>query len=211
MVRKLGYPFALSCTVALALAAAPAGADPIDLTNISGTWQNPVGGSNVAGEGTPAISWGDGLLPDSGYLRAKVAQENLIKASGTPYSILRSTQFFEFGGRIADAASDGSTVRVPGALIQPILSDDVVAVLADVALSPPVNGIVEVGGPERFSFEDFIARALSVTNDKRKVVVDPHGRYFGTELQENSLVTGDKARIGKTRFDAWNNRSNATR
>src|SRR5262249_32529918 len=106
-------------------------------------------------------------LPDSGYLRAKVAQENLIKASGIPYSILRSTQFFEFGGRIADDASDGTTIRVPGAFIQPILSDDVVAVLADLVLGPPLNGIVEVGGPERFRFEEFITRTLNGKHDKR--------------------------------------------
>jgi uncharacterized protein YbjT (DUF2867 family) len=143
-------------------------------------------------------------LPDSGYLRAKVAQEKLIKASKIPYSILRSTQFMEFGGRIADAASDGNMVRVPAALIQPIVSDDVVAVLADIALGAPVNGTVEVGGPERFKFEEFVTRALSVKNDKRKVVVDAHARYFGTEVGEESLVTSDpKARIGKTRLSAW--------
>lgn len=148
-------------------------------------------------------------LPDSGYLRAKVAQENLIKASATPYTILRSTQFFEFGGRIAEEGSNGNTVRVPGALIQPILSDDVVSVLAEIALGPPVNGTVEVGGPERFRFEDFIARALTGKNDKRKVVADLHARYFGTELREESLVPGNEARIGQTRFDAWLSRSNA--
>jgi uncharacterized protein YbjT (DUF2867 family) len=150
-------------------------------------------------------------LPDSGYLRAKVAQENLVKASRMPYTILRSTQFFEFGSRIADEGSDGSTVRVPGAFIQPILSDDVVSVLAEIALGPPVNGTVEVGGPERFRFEDFIARTLSVKNDKRRVVGDLHARYFGTELSEESLVPGKKARIGQTRFDAWLSGSNASR
>jgi uncharacterized protein YbjT (DUF2867 family) len=128
----------------------------------------------------------------------------LIKAGETPYTILRSTQFFEFGGRIADEGSDGSTVRVPaGAFIQPILSDDVVAVLADLALGTPVNGTVEVGGPERFRFDEFISRALSAKNDKRKVMADAHARYFGTELAEDSLVPLGKARIGRTRFDAW--------
>ena len=150
-------------------------------------------------------------LPDSGYLRAKVAQENLIKDSGTPYTILRSTQFFEFGGRIADAGSDGNTVRVPSAFIQPILSDDVVAALAEIALGSPVNGTVEVGGPERFRFEEFIARTLSAKNDKRKVVADPHARYFGTELRDESLVAGNKARIGQTRYDAWLSHSNVSR
>jgi uncharacterized protein YbjT (DUF2867 family) len=150
-------------------------------------------------------------LPASGYLRAKVAQENLIKASAVPYTILRSTQFFEFGGRIADEASDGKTVRVPGALIQPILSDDVVSVLADLTLGQPVNGTVEVGGPERLRFEDFIARTLTAKNDKRNVVADLHARYFGTQLQEESLVTGNKARLGQTKYDAWLSRANAPR
>ncbi len=151
-------------------------------------------------------------LPDSGYLRAKVAQENLIKASGRPYTILRSTQFFEFGSRIADEGSDGNTVRVPGAaLIQPVLSDDVVSVLADIALGPPVNGTVEVGGPERFRFDEFIALALSARHDKRKIVADRHARYFGTELGEESLIPGGKARIGQTRFEAWSSRSGASR
>jgi uncharacterized protein YbjT (DUF2867 family) len=150
-------------------------------------------------------------LPDSGYLRAKVAQESLIQASGTPYTILRSTQFFEFVTRIADEATEGTTVRVPDALIQPIVSDDVVAVLADVALGAPVNGIIEVGGPERLRFEQFIGRGLSVRNDKRQVVADSHARYFGTELAEESLVAGSKARLGPTRLEAWLSRANASR
>ena len=150
-------------------------------------------------------------LPDSGYLRAKVEQENLIKASGTPYTILRATQFFEFGGLIADASTDGNTVRVPaGALIQPIFSEDVVSVLADIALGPPLNGMLEVGGPERFPFEEFIARVLSAKRDKRKVVADLHARYFGTALDEESLVPGGKARIGEMRYDTWISRSSAS-
>jgi len=146
-------------------------------------------------------------LPDSGYLRAKVVQENLIKGSGIPYTILRSTQFFEFGGSIADAATDGNTVRVPDALIQPIVSDDVVSVLAELTLGPPLNGTVEVGGPERLKFDAFIGRVLSAKNDKRKIVSDLHARYFGTELGEESLVPVGKARIGQTRYDAWVGRS----
>jgi len=150
-------------------------------------------------------------LPDSGYLRAKVAQEDLIKASRTPYTILRSTQFFEFGSRIADEGGDGNLVRVPAAaLIQPILSDDVVAVLAEIALGPPVNGTVEVGGPERFRFDEFVTRALRVKNDQRKVVADHRARYFGTELAEESLIPAGKARIGQTRFEAWSGRSSAS-
>ncbi len=149
-------------------------------------------------------------LPDSGYLRAKVAQENLIKESGIPYTILRSTQFFEFGGRIADDATDGKTVRVPDALIQPIVSDDVVAALADVALGDPANATLEVGGPERLRFDAFISRGLTAKDDKRKVVADPHARYYGTELAEESLVAGADARRGPTRLDAWLSRSNSS-
>ena len=143
-------------------------------------------------------------LPDSGYMRAKVTQEGLIKASGIPYTILRSTQFFEFGSRIVDEGSDGRTVHVPAnAFIQPILSDDVVSVLADIALGPPVNGTVEVGGPERFRFDEFTTRALSAKDDKRRVVADVHARYFGAELGQESLIPGAKARVGQVRFDAW--------
>ena len=145
-------------------------------------------------------------LPDSGYMRAKLVQENLIKDSGIAYTILRSTQFFEFGKRIADDATEGNTVRVPDALIQPIVSDDVVSVLAEIALGQPANDTVEVGGPERFRFDAFIGRALG-KNDKRKVVADRHTRYYGTELGEESLVPVGKAHIGKTRFDVWNTRS----
>lgn len=143
-------------------------------------------------------------LPESGYLRAKMAQERLIKASGTPYTILRSTQFFEFGGQIADAATQGEVVRVPAAaLIQPVFSGDVVSVLADIAAGLPLNRVLEVGGPERFLFEEFIARVLTAKGDKRKVVADRNARYFGTELGEDSLVTGRDARIGNTRYEAW--------
>jgi uncharacterized protein YbjT (DUF2867 family) len=149
-------------------------------------------------------------LPDSGYMRAKVVQEKLIKDSGIPYTILRSTQFFEFGKRIAEDATDGDVVRVPDALIQPIVSDDVVSVLGEIALGQPVNGTVEVGGPERLRFDAFIGLALG-KNDKRKVVADRHARYYGTELDDESLVPAGKAHIGKTRFEAWSTRSSASR
>jgi uncharacterized protein YbjT (DUF2867 family) len=148
-------------------------------------------------------------LPDSGYLRAKMAQENLIKASGTPYTILRSTQFFEFVGRIADEGTEGNRVRVPAAFIQPSVSDDVVAALAEIALGSPVNGTIEVGGPERFRFDEIIGRVLGIKNDKRTVTADAHARYFGTELQDDSLVPIGKARIGETRFETWIGRSGA--
>jgi uncharacterized protein YbjT (DUF2867 family) len=146
-------------------------------------------------------------LPDSGYLRAKVAQEKLIKDSGIPYSILRATQFFEFGASIADAATDGNIVRVPDALIQPILSDDVVSALAEIVLGPPVNGTLEVGGPERFRFDEFMGHVLSAKNDKRQIVTDAHARYFGTQLSEESLVPVGNARLGSIRYDAWSSAS----
>jgi uncharacterized protein YbjT (DUF2867 family) len=143
-------------------------------------------------------------LPNSGYLRAKVAQENLIKNSGMPYSILRSTQFFEFVNRIVDGATEGNTVRLPIAFVQPIVSDEVVAALADVVMGAPVNGTVEVAGPEKIRLDDLVRRALYTNNDVRQVKGDAHARYFGTELDDESLVPTTAApRLGKTRFDAW--------
>ena len=146
---------------------------------------------------------GSDRLPNSGYLRAKVAQENLIKASGIPYTILRSTQFFEFMGRIADSGSDGTTVRVPSAMVQPIVSDDVVAALAEVALGEPANGTLEVAGPEQLGLDEFVRRLLNRKNDARQVTADVHARYFGTELDDRSLVPGRNPRLGGMRFDTW--------
>lgn len=146
---------------------------------------------------------GTDRVPDSGYLRAKVAQENLIKESGVPYSILRSTQFFEFISRIAQATADDNSVRVSGAIFQPILSSDVVAALADVTLGAPVNGIVEVGGPERFRMDDLVRRVLRANGDHREVIADAHARYFGAELDDQSLVAGPSARVGTKRFEEW--------
>jgi uncharacterized protein YbjT (DUF2867 family) len=141
-------------------------------------------------------------VPDSGYLRAKVAQENLIRKSSIPHSILRSTQFFEFIARIAQPGPDGS-VRVSSALLQPILSSDVVAALAEVALGTPVNGIVEIGGPERFRMDDLVRRVLRATGDEREVIGDAHARYFGAELNDQSLVASPGARVGSKRFEDW--------
>ena len=124
-------------------------------------------------------------VPDSGYLRAKVAQEKLIQSAGIPYTIVRATQFFEFIGTItAQFPTDGQTVRVPSAFIQPILSDDVVEVLVDVTLGAPVNGIIDLAGPERFRFDEIIRQFLSATQDTRQVVIDTHARYFGAKLDE---------------------------
>jgi uncharacterized protein YbjT (DUF2867 family) len=147
---------------------------------------------------------GSDRLPDSGYLRAKLAQEDLIKASGIPYTILRSTQFFEFMGRVADSFSDGNIVRVPPALVQPIFSDDVVATLSDLVLGTPANDTIEVAGPEKIRFDDLIRRVLSNSFDARNVTTDAHARYFGTELDDQSLVPESNApRLGAVRFEHW--------
>jgi uncharacterized protein YbjT (DUF2867 family) len=141
---------------------------------------------------------------ENGYFRAKVAQENLIKASGIPFSILRSTQFSEFMGRIADSATEGNVVRLPTAYVQPIVSDDVVSALAEVVLDAPINGTVEVAGPEKFRLDDLVRRVLRSKSDARQVTGDIHARYFGTELSDESLVPlTTPPRLGKTRFEAW--------
>lgn len=142
-------------------------------------------------------------LPESGYLRAKVAQEKLIGESSIPYSIVRATQFFEFLGRIADSATEGNTVHLPSVSFQPLAADDVASVVAKVASGSPLNGIVELGGPEQFRFNEFISRGLSARNDPRKVIADPHAQYFGTELSERSLVPSDGALLGEMRFEDW--------
>ena len=142
-------------------------------------------------------------MTESGYMRAKTAQENLIKASGVPYTILRSTQFFEFMGRMADSFSDGKVVRASPALVQPIVSDDAVAALADVTLGDPANDTLEVAGPEQFQLDALIRRFLAFKNDAREVTADVHARYFGTELDDQSLVPGSNPRIGAIRFDTW--------
>ncbi len=146
---------------------------------------------------------GDDALPDSGYMRAKVAQEALIRGSSIPYSIVHATQFFEFLGRIADDATDGDTVRLPPVLFQPIAADDVATAVDRVAEGEPVGGIIEIAGPEQFRFDDFIRRGLAARHDPRQVVADPDARYFGTALAERSLVPGDGAQLGETTFEAW--------
>jgi len=142
-------------------------------------------------------------LPESGYLRAKVAQENLIRASRIPYTIVRSTQFFEFLSGIAQTNTSGKTVRLSPALFQPIASDDVAATLTEVTLGAPVNGIIEVAGPERVGMAELVRRFLNTKRDERTVVADTHARYFGVELSNQSLVPNDRARIATTRFEDW--------
>jgi uncharacterized protein YbjT (DUF2867 family) len=142
-------------------------------------------------------------LAESGYMRAKLAQENLIRGSSIPYSIVHATQFFEFATRIADDAIDGDTVRVPPVLIQPMAADDVAAAMCEVALAEPLNGTVEIGGPEALRFEDFVRHWLRASGDQRAVVANPEARYFGALLSERSLVPGDGARLAPTRFGDW--------
>jgi uncharacterized protein YbjT (DUF2867 family) len=146
---------------------------------------------------------GTDRLPESGYLRAKMAQEDLIKASKIPYTIVRSTQFFEFLGGIAQSNTNGETVRLSPALFQPIASDDVAAVMTEVTLGTPVNDIIEVAGPERVRMAELVQRFLNASRDERTVVADAHARYFGVELSDQSLVPGDRARIAATRFEDW--------
>ena len=150
---------------------------------------------------------GSERLPESGYLRAKIAQEKLIKEGSIPYSIIHATQFFEFVNRIADEATSGNSVHVPPVLFQPIAADDVATAVCEVATGSPLNGVVEVGGPEQFRFDELIRQALSARNDPREVIADPHAKYFGTELSERSLVPDNDAQIGETHFEDWVSRS----
>jgi len=151
---------------------------------------------------------GTDRLLQSGYFRAKMAQENMVEASGVPYTIVRATQFFEFMGRIADSVTEGQTVKLPPVLMQPIVSDDVADAVADVALGAPVNGMVEVAGPEKIRLDEIVRRYFSASKDPRQVVTDVHARYYGLgDLNDQSLTPGGNPRIGPTRFDDWLARS----
>ena len=140
---------------------------------------------------------------DNGYFRAKVAQEELIKASSVPYTIVRSTQFLEFLGGIANSSTDGNKVRIPPVLFQPIAADDVAAMVADAALAPPRNGIIEIAGPERAPFNEIIARYIKAVGDPRQVVRDPETGYWGSRVEERSLVPLGEARLGRIGLDVW--------
>ena len=142
-------------------------------------------------------------LPDGGYLRAKVAQEELIEAGGVPYTIVRATQFFEFLRPIADTATEGSVVRVPPAKFQPIAADDVARFVTEAALAAPVNGRIEIAGPEQIGLDVLLRTVFEADGDSREVVTDVHARYFGTELTDTSLVPHGPARIGAVRFADW--------
>ncbi len=148
---------------------------------------------------------GSERLLESGYFRAKIAQENLIKGSSIPYSIVRATQFFEFVKGIADFSTEGNKVRLPPALIQPMAADDVASAVGRIATGSPVNGTVEIGGPEQFRLDELIRRFLAAHKDPREVVSDPHARYFGIQVSERALVPNNNARLGETRFEDWLN------
>jgi len=146
---------------------------------------------------------GTDRLSESGYFRAKIAQEKLIRASGLPYTIVHSTQFFEFLGGIAASAGQGDAIALSPAFVQPISSDDVALAMADVTLGAPVNGIVEIAGPDRFRLADLVQQYLAVQNDSRTVHADVHARYFGAELKEDTLVPQGRARLGAVKLQDW--------
>jgi uncharacterized protein YbjT (DUF2867 family) len=148
-------------------------------------------------------------LAESGYMRAKVAQEESVKTAGVPYTIVRAAQFFEFIGRIADSGFDGETIHLAPVLVQPQSAEDVAATLADVALNEPANGIVELAGPEQYRLDELARRVLRANGDARKVTADMHARYFGAQLAEHSLTPGDNPRIAPTHFEDWLSRSKA--
>jgi uncharacterized protein YbjT (DUF2867 family) len=157
---------------------------------------------------------GSERLLESGYFRAKIAQENLIKSSSIPYSIVRATQFFEFIKGIADQATEGNTIRLPSALIQPMAADDVASAVGRIAVGTPLNGTVEIGGPEKFPLYELVRRGLAARKDPREVVADPQARYYGIKLSETMLIPGRDARLGETHFETWlsqsTNQSSAT-
>jgi uncharacterized protein YbjT (DUF2867 family) len=148
---------------------------------------------------------GTDRLTESGYFRGKIAQEKLIEGSPIPYSIVHATQFFEFVKSIADAATDGDTVRLAPVLIQPMAADDVAAAVGRTAVGPPVNGIVEVAGPEQFRLDEFIRRGLEARDDPRDVIADPDARYFGARLDERTLVPDGDPSLAETHFEDWLN------
>ena len=150
---------------------------------------------------------GTDRLSESGYFRAKIAQEKLIKGSPVPYSIVRATQFFEFLKSLADISSDGDKVRLPPVLFQPMAADDVATAVGTVAVGPPLNGTVEIGGPERFRMDDLVRRRLVALNDPREVIANPEALYSGAKIREKTLVPGDDARLGETTFETWLTRS----
>jgi uncharacterized protein YbjT (DUF2867 family) len=193
------------CDVVVDVANSPSFADDAVLDFFTTSGRNLLAAARKAGvKHHVALSVvGTQRLAESGYFRAKIAQEELIRASGLPYTIVHSTQFFEFLSGIAASAGQDDTIALSPAYIQPIASDDVAAALADVVLGAPVNGIVEIAGPDRFRLSDLVRDYLAVKGDTRTVRADVHARYFGAELKEDTLVPQGAARLGASRIGNW--------
>ena len=205
-----GLPGALKdAQVVVDVSNAPSWEDQAVLDFFEASGRNLLAGETAAGvKHHVALSVvGTDRLLASGYFRAKMAQEKLIKASQIPYTIVRATQFFEFVGSIAQTATEGATVRLPSALMQPIASEDVAAILADVAVGKPINGTVEIAGPEQIGQDELVRQFLNAAGDARKVITDPHARYYGLEVNDQSLVPGSHPRLGSMRFAEWLKRS----
>jgi len=199
--------------VAVDVANAPSWEDKAVLDFFETSGRNLLAAETRAGVGhhvALSVVGTDRLLA-SGYFRAKMAQEKLIKASGIPYTILRATQFFEFVGAIARSATQGQTVRLPHALSRPVAADDVAAALTDIAVGQPLNSTVELAGPEAVPLDELVREFLNANGDSRKVSTDPSARYFGLELTDKTLTPGTNPRIGPTHFEDWLQRSTATR
>ncbi|WP_439627378.1 SDR family oxidoreductase [Shinella sp.] len=191
--------------VVLDLANSPSFADADVMAFFETSGRNLLAAEKVAGvKHHIALSVvGTERLQESGYFRAKLAQEKLIKASGIPYTIVHSTQFMEFVSGIAQSGTVGDTVHLSAAYVQPIASDDVADAMADVAQAAPINGTIEIAGPERFRLHELVALYLQAMNDPRKVAADPEARYFGARLEDGSLVSNDNPRLGKSTFKQW--------
>ena len=192
--------------VVVDVANAPAWEDAAVLDFFQTSSRNLLAAETAAGVGhhvTLSVVGADRLAAESGYMRAKIAQEELVKAGPVPYTIVRATQFFEFIGRIAESGADGDTIRLSPALVQPESADDVASTLADVAVGAPLNDTVELAGPEAFRLDELARRVLEASDDRREVTADVHARYFGAELDDRSLTPGDDARIASTRFEDW--------
>jgi uncharacterized protein YbjT (DUF2867 family) len=213
-ITGVGLPEALAgAQVVVDVANAPSWEDQAVLEFFETSGRNLLAAEADAGVGHHvALSVvGTDRLVASGYFRAKLAQEKLIKASRIPWTIVRATQFFEFVSGIAQSGADGQTIRLPPALMQPIVSDDVAAALADVALAKPLNGTVELAGPEPIRMDELVRQFLSASGDTRQVVTDPQAGYFGTPVDDRSLTPGANPRLGPTRFADWLSRSVAQR
>ena len=195
----------VSAQVVVDVANAPSWEDKAVLEFFETSGRNLLAAEAAAGVGhhvALSVVGTDRLLA-SGYFRAKMAQENLIKASAIPYTIVRATQFFEFVGGIAQSATEGQTVRLPPVLMQPIVSDDVAAVMADAALAEPLNGTVDLAGPEPIRQDDLVRQFLNATGDARTVITDPKALYYGINVNDQSLTPGENPRLGTTRFSDW--------